>query len=398
MRSKNRRVLPRHKITFVIIRFVSLIYTRIFLGFRCKDRYKIKKGETVVVLSNHQTDADPFCIFPSFIGKTYPVGTDYVYTGRFKSKVLKYFSEMIPKRKGTVDKKCMVAMFQTISEGGSLILFPEGNRTYAEFQFYVTSGIAKLIKKFGSTLILYNFYGGTGVSPRFAKKRRKGPFTGKIVRVIKKEEYENYSDEELYQIIIDAIRVYDSESGNLYKSKDRAEYLERMFFVCPKCKRMETLRSNKNVLSCSCGFELEYLENLLIKTNQQDINFDRLVDYWNYQKKYLRDLVIEDNNVIFKDNITLYETKMFENKRKVYKGLMFVDKDLLHFNDLIFHIREVENASVISGDKLSLTISKTDYLIVGEERFNPLKYVFLFNKLNTNMKENNTDKYYTLED
>ena len=37
-----------------------------------------------------------------------------------------------------------------------------------------------------------------------------------------------------------------------------------------------------------------------------------------------------------------------------------------------------------------------DYLVIGNNKFNPLKYVLMFNKLETHMKEKQTDKYFTL--
>ena len=39
-----------------------------------------------------------------------------------------------------------------------------------------------------------------------------------------------------------------------------------------------------------------------------------------------------------------------------------------------------------------------NFVIQGDKKFNAIKYVFLFNKLNTLMRNEKNDKYFALED
>ena len=75
-----------------------------------------------------------------------------------------------------------------------------------------------------------------------------------------------------------------------------------------------------------------------------------------------------------------------------------ITRNYLKFGDLSFNVKDINGASVISGRKIGVLIGEDNYLIVGDERFNPLKYIFLFNKIDTSMKINQIDKYFTLED
>ncbi|MBO7407570.1 MAG: 1-acyl-sn-glycerol-3-phosphate acyltransferase, partial [Clostridia bacterium] len=95
-------VRKSHSIAFRLIRGLSFLYSRIFLGYGSRDNYKIKTGERVLVLSNHQTDADPFCILPAFNRPVYPVATDNIFAGKFRSKLFSALG-VIPKKKGVVD-------------------------------------------------------------------------------------------------------------------------------------------------------------------------------------------------------------------------------------------------------------------------------------------------------
>ena len=193
-------------------------------------------------MSNHHTDIDSVLINISFNRLLRVVATDNIFKkGPFLFLLNKF--GVIPKRKGKTDIAASYSMMKVLSSKQCLVLFPEGNRTYAEFQYYVSDAIIKLIKKGKPTLILFNLHGGNGTRPRFKHKVRHGKFYGTIKKVMKYEEYKDIPDDELLQIIMDNLKVYDSESGELYKSRTRAEYLERMFFVCPKCNSAQTLYS-----------------------------------------------------------------------------------------------------------------------------------------------------------
>ena len=388
-----------HPIVSRIIKLLSFLYTRIFIGFRCRDRYHVKDGESVLVLSNHQTDYDPFCIIPSFSRIVYPVATDNIFSGRFVSRVLSYLN-VIPKKKGVADVSALIQMRSTLKNGASVLLFPEGNRSYAEFQYYINPGMAKFIKSTGATVVLFNIHGGSGISPRFKHKNRRGRFYGEISRVIPYEEYREMDDGELFRQITDGIRVFDSDSGDLYKSIRRAEYLERMLFACPKCGASQTLVSEKQYIKCrNCGLTVEYGEDLHLKSDDPAFVFSRLIDWWSYQKKYVREMEILPGKAVFSDSgVKLFSSEPFEKKVLLASGDVSVDDTSLRCSDRVFDVAKIEAASVVSGRNLTFVYEKKEYTMRGNVRFNPLKYAFLFNRLDTLMKLRSTDKYYNTEE
>ena len=394
----NNPIKRSHSVAFRLIRGLSFIYTRLFLGYRCRDKYKIKKGERVLVLSNHQTDADPFCILPVFNRPVYPVATDNIFAGKFRSKLFSSLG-VIPKKKGAVDIHSTLRINNVLKHGGSALLFIEGNRYYAEFQYYIAPSIAAFIKKTGATLILFNMRGGSGVSPRFKRSNRRGPFSGAIKRVITPEEYAEMDDDTLLGEIVNALRVYDSDSGELYKSKTRGEYLERVLFACPACGGLETLRSEKQFISCSrCGLKVEYGEDLLLHSDDPRFTFKRMIDWWNYQKTVVRDMPVEPGKTIFEDDgVKLFRSEPFEKRVLLTKGRVKIDDRTLTCVGSVFPLAEISNASVVSGRNLTFVCGGVDYTVRGGKRFNPLKYIFLFNRLDTLLREKAADKYFNLE-
>ena len=384
--------------TFSLVKPILRFLAFFFVGYRHKDNYKIKKDEPILVLSNHQTDMDSLLVNLSFSRLLRVVTTDNLFKKNLLGFALKKFGA-IPKRKGMVDPNSTMQMLRVINKKQSLLLFPEGNRTYAEFQYYLSPRFVQMIKVMKVTVVLFNLHGGNGTHPRFMRRKRRGPFYGKINKVLRYEEYKDMSDEELFSIIKDGIKVYDSESGQLYKDKKRAEYLERMFFACPQCHSAQTLYSKREIIRCQkCGFEAEFTEDLHLKTRNSQIKYTKLLDWYNYQKTWIKDLQIDNDSTIFSDqNVKLLTAQPYTKVEILAQGNMSVNKDRMFVGDKAFDLKDIEIASPVSGIKLVFTYNGQSFEIKGDKRFNPLKYVLLFHKLDTKMHLNDVDRYYTLD-
>lgn len=385
--------------TFVLVKQLLRFLAFFFVGYRHKDKYKIKKNEPVLVLSNHQTDIDSLLINLSFNRLLCAVATDNLFKKGFFNWLLHKFGS-IPKKKGSSDLNSAMMMLKALRNNKSVVLFPEGNRAYAEFQYYVSPGISRLIKSMKPTLILFNLHGGNGTRPRFKRKVRKGKFFGQIKKVLTYEEYKDISDEELYRLILDNLRVIDAESGELYKSKIRGEYLERMFFVCPSCQKTQSLYSKKEFITCTnCGFQAEFTEDLHLKTNSTTVNYTKLLDWYNYQITWCKQFNNPENKPIFIDrNVTLVSAEANEKSHLLAKGEMVLYNDVLKVGELSFDLANIEVSSPVSGTKLLFTHKRKSYEIRGDDRFNPLKYSLMFNRLETFMHQNNVDQYFKLEE
>ena len=377
------------------IRFLGGTFLKL-KGFKVGDNYKAKKGEKIVILSNHVTDYDPMFVRYCTNRFCYTLGTDNILSSRIGRFWLPRLG-IISKRKGTADIDSLKKMLYIASKGGSLSIFPEGNRAYAEFQYYIADNFASLMYKLKATIILFNIVGGFGNYPRFSKKRRKGILTSKIKRVIPYEEYKDMPVEELNEIIKKELGFFKEEKTHNYKSHKKAEYLEREFFVCPKCGKISTLYSKGNHLYCmNCGLDVKYTEDLALESKDESFKFTKLVDWYNYQKEFVKDMKINDE-IIFKDkDVTLSLVNPYILKKELAKGDLVLTKDTLSVGRYKIAIKDILIATPVSGRKLVFTIDKDNYEIKGNVRFNALKYVLMFNKLDTRMKLEKVDEYYNL--
>ena len=396
-KNKNTWVKKRHSVIFAILRAIVAPIIRLMYGYKMK-KYKLEKNQGYFIISNHQGLLDPAFVAMTFKRPVYFVATDNLFSHKTITKILKYAVAPIPKRKGTMDAGCIKTCLRVAKENGTVGLFVEGNRAYADFQFYIDPSISKLIKKMNLPVILFNLNGGYGVDPRWGNKKRKGKFTGSVKRVISLEELESLSNEELHEIIVKEIRVMDSESGELYKSEQRAEYLEREFFVCPKCKRMQTIYSKGNKAYCShCDFEVEYLENLHIKTNDINHNFEKLVDWYKFQLDFIKEYKIKEGPIFEDEDIEIYYSRTNQPRELISKGKLTFTSEYLQVGDYSINIKDIISTSPVGGVKLIITTTDDSYLIKGHERFNPIKFTLFMNILEGPIKESKGDKYYGLD-
>lgn len=371
-----------------IARFYAALY-----GFR-KERYKSREGEQFLVLANHQATLDPLFVCSSFSFLPYIVASDHLDSDGLGPRLLRYCFAPIYKHKAAADIKCIRTCLRVVKEGGSILLFPEGNRAWADYAFYIDPSVVKFIRMLKLPVLLYRIAGGYGVDPRWGGKRRKGQFSGGVVRKLTCEEIDAMDDETLYQTVVQTLRSIDADSGQHYTSPRRAEYLERLLFLCPRCGKVETLTSQGAQIRCeSCGLTAEYGEDLRLHSTDPDFPFRRLVEWYNRQKQWVAQYEATPEAVIWREEQVTVTDYSGKKPRKCGAGPLCLTAEELSFAGITLPTAEICAATVIGGTKLSVSTAEASYLIRGAERFNGVKYLLMFHRLNTLIKE---DKYYGL--
>ena len=392
--AKTSHTHKRHQVFFYILWPIIWIVTRVWYGYRTKP-FRIRDGKQYLILSNHQALLDPAFVLLSFSKMAYIIASDHLNSDKFFPRLLRYCFAPIYKHKAAADIKCIRTCLKTVKEGGSILLFPTGNRVWADYSFYVDPSVVKLIRMLKIPVLLYQLQGGYGINPRWNHSKRRGPFEGKVVRELSVEEMAAMDDDTLYKTIVEGMRYIDSEHGRLYRSATRAEYLERLLFLCPHCGKTGTLRSEGAYVHChSCGLKVEYGEDLLLHCDDSTFPHRRLVDWYNGQKLWTAQQEIREDTVIWQDSGV--QACRYSGTERYDLGEVTVtltDKHL-SFGDVVLNTADITAATIISGAKLSITVGDEGYLLQGHARFNAIKYVLMLNRLETSIKE---DHYYSLE-
>ena len=380
----------RHKFWFTIMRPIfSFLFWKKY-GYKAEN-YKLDRKQDYLIICNHSCSLDPFMLGKSFFRPIYFVASDDLLKNGFISKIMKHTVAPIPIRKGTMDISSIRNCISIAKEGGTIGIFPEGNRTYSGEISYLGINLVKFIRKLDLPLIIYHIDGGYGLDPRWGKKSRRGKGSrGYVQRVISKEELCSLKDEELLKIINTNLSQEISPSLR-FKSKEKAEYLERVLFVCPKCHALETLVSEKNAIRCKCcSLEATYEEDLSFSSNEPSFKFKKVSEWMNYQKEYLKDLAIEENKVLLGDEkVTLISCLEGKEKEVELVGKLqmnsksFIIKGEKEIQFFFKDIKQVENQG---KHKLLFYIGKDYYEFKGGERFSSYKYYLMFNRINNTLE------------
>ena len=387
-------VKRRHRFFFATLRPIVRILARSY-HFKTK-AIRTERGKNYLILSNHQGFLDPAFIALTIKRPIYFVINDAVDMQKWYFKLLFYCFGPIKKRKGFADAACIRAMCQTAREGGNVAVFPEGNRQWNDSVFYIDRAVVKLVRLLKLSVILYNFNGGYGVQPRWGKSKRKGKHVGYVREIIEWDEITSMPDDELYERIRTGLKVIDSDSGELYRSNERAEYLERELFVCPKCGASSTLHSHGNEVTCDCcGLTVSYGEDLRLSSRDPDFHFDKLVDWYEFQQQYVRDYDLNSATTLLTDcGLKLFDKT--ERRVLLSQGRLTLTKDALTVGDFTVSTADIFGGSMLGGTKLTFNAGDKSYLIEGFERFNGIKYLLFFNRVCKQIADKGGDKYYGL--
>lgn len=384
MKKKKKWVKLRHKIiTALALPFFSL-YSKIKYGIKI-DKTKIDKRQYFVVC-NHQTPFDQFFISMLFKRSVYYVATEDLYQKGFLSKLLNYAVALIPIKKNTTDYKAVMTMLRVKNEGGTIAIFPEGNRTYSGKTGNIKQTIGGLMKALKLPVMALNVVGGFGKQPRFSSHVRKGKMQLKINKIIEYDDYKDLSAEECYELIKAAISVneYDLLDGNVYPDKRSAQFIERAMYVCPTCGISKFVSSGNTVKCQKCGVEIKYDEKLRLSSNL-DFPFTRVCDWYDYQEDFISNFDLSDyfDKPLYSEVGDFVRTERYKKPlvlKKAAKIELFADRYEISDGKekQIFSFENLAAATAQGKNVLMFYEDDKTYQIRSHERFNVLIFVNVY--------------------
>ena len=375
-------IQPQHKI---LIPFLRELVRPLFLGmYGCKvERFKEENGRQYLVLANHQTGFDQF--FPSFAFKQhlYYVASEDIFSMGWLSRIIQWLAAPIPIKKQVTDIRAVMSCMKVAKEGGSIMIFPEGNRTFSGETVYINPAIGGLAKKLGLPIAFLKIDGGYGVQPRWSDVRRKGKMRVYVSSVLEPDVYKAWSNDMLYQHIRKELYQNEANSSGTFIHKNSAEYIERVLYVCPHCG-ITHFESHGDTVTCTaCGRKAKYLPTTEFSG---DFPFRYMLDWYNYQQDYVNglDTLSLTQQPIILDHCNLYQVSLYSKKQ-----LLAENVELSLYGDRIemsggfkevFRFCEVENITILGKNKLNIYHSDMVYQIQSDKRFNALKYLNLYHR------------------
>lgn len=384
-KKKNKKwCYPRHTLVRNILNLTLGIYTKLKYNVKI-EKFKEQGNRQYLVLFNHQTAFDQFFVGMCFKGATYYVASEDLFSNGFVSSLIRYLVAPIPIKKQTTDVHAVINCMRVASEGGTIAIAPEGNRTYSGKTEYMNPSISMLIRKLNLPLAIMRIEGGYGVHPRWSDVVRKGKMRAYVSRVIEPEEYTALSNEDLYALVQKELFVDEARDDNVFLSKKSAEYLERAMYFCPKCGLSEW-ESCGNIIECKrCHTKVRYLPNTSLEGVDEPFPYRFVSDWYDAQCDHINalDTSTYTEAPLYCDTVQLSEVIVYKTKNILHKQAsicLYGDRITVNENTdgaYTFPFCEISAITVLGKNKLNIYHNKQVFQIKGSKRFNALRYVNL---------------------
>ena len=391
-KKKKKWIYPRHQVVRNLLYLVMYPYCRLKFGVKI-ERMKDQQNRPYLILLNHQMVFDQFLVGMAFKGPIYYVATEDIFSLGWVSSIIRYLIAPIPIKKQTTDVQAVRTCYKVAKEGGTIAIAPEGNRTYSGKTEHMNPAIASLAKTLNLPIAFFRIEGGYGIQPRWCDKARRGKMRGYFSRVIMPEEYKEWSNDELYQVIQKELYVNEAKVTTNYYHRKNAEYMERLFYVCPHCG-LSIFESHGDKVACkTCNREYQYLATKELKGVGFDSQFRFVNDWYEYQKDFVNKLDINEyiDQPMYSEQASFSEVIVYKNKKMIRKNAvveLYGDRVLI--DDNVFPFAEITAASVLGRNKLNIYYDKKVYQLKGSKRFNAIKYVHMYYRYkNVNKGEGN---------
>ncbi|MBR3952843.1 MAG: 1-acyl-sn-glycerol-3-phosphate acyltransferase [Oscillospiraceae bacterium] len=403
MAKREKWIKPRHSIIQAIAKVILRPVCKLKYGITI-EKFKEQEDRPYLVLYNHQTAFDQFFVGISMKGPAFYVATEDIFSMGFVSSLLRFAVAPIPIKKQATDVGAVMNCIRVAKEGGTIVIAPEGNRTYSGRTEYINPAIAPLARKINLPVVLYRIEGGYGVQPRWSDKTRKGKMRSYVSEVISPEEISAMTDAELVERIRTGLYIDEAAEGGIFRSENRAEYIERCAYVCPFCGLSE-FESHGNEMTCkTCGRTMTYGEDKRITGKGFDFPFEFYGNWYDYQSDFVNSLDLSEyeENPLFRDEVTVKEVMLRKNK------IMFREKSAFALygnritadegteNEWILPFSELSAVSVLGRNKLNIYHGKKVYQVTGNKSFNALKYVNIYYRWKNISEGNENGKFLGL--
>lgn len=377
-------IKTRHKVVFSTLKPLFKWFLKLKYNFKSV-KYKLEK-KPYLILSNHLGIADPFFVAASFNRPVYFITTADLFSTKY-GKLISYLVAPIPKNKNVKELGPIKDCIRIAKEGGTIGIFPEGNRSYDGNLCHIDEAIAKLAKLMKVDVVLYNLVGVYGIDPRWGYKGRRGKSYGCVREIIKAEDVAKMDIKDLYNKIIEGLTVPQVPTTVKYKSRRRAECLERILYVCPICGATQTIHSHKNTVKCTnCNLEVTYKDNLEFESSNPNFKFKYVEDWYRYQLDWVKNYQLKtSDDIIYEDEVILFKMPFKECAYEILVGKIQMTKDKFIFinNDkngekIEFNLQDITETTVQGKQKLAFYTGGETYQIRGDKGLNTLKYMNMY--------------------
>lgn len=311
-----------------------------------------------LIVANHVTTWDPLLLALSFPDNPIRfVASEHIFRHGWVSRLLEKLVAPIPRRKGAAGMDTVRMCLRALKDGETVCIFAEGDATWDGVSRPVFPATGKLARMAGVPLVTYRLEGGYPTLPRWSKRRRVGKMRGAVVEIYPPEELKKMSGAEI-TALIDRDLYEDAWARQRrehvrFRAKNRAEGIERGFFLCPKCGGVGTARGKGDRILCPCGLDLFYTEEGFLEPKEP---FETLAEWEAWQQDALRRMPLPESGPLFADG-DMQLTRLDAGHRGERLGVFRLEqeRDALVCGEHRFPLAKITSMAMVKANILLLT-------------------------------------------
>ena len=355
----------------------------LFLKFKFNYTHTKAKNlpEQYIVLSNHNTDWDPLLVASSFKKQMYFVASEHISRWKIAFKFVDFLFAPIMRSKGSVASSTVLDVLRKVRNGDNVCIFAEGARSWDGITNPILPSTGKMIKSAKCALVTYKLVGGYFISPNWSTSNtRKGYFHGAPVNVYTKEQLASMSVDEINECINRDLfeDAYERQlkENNRYKGKALAENLENLLFVCPKCKKIDTMHSKGDTVYCdSCDLSFTYDEYGMLHS----LPFKTIKELYAWQKDEVLKIAKEGKS--FSSADASLSTVAKHEETFLTKGAVTLSPSTLTINEINIPFEDISELAMHGSHALVFTANGVYYELIIPDDPNALKFQLLYEAL-----------------
>ena len=368
-----------------IFRFLSVLVRPVLRAKFNLSGEKLQADGPFLLVSNHVTGWDPLLVGVCLGGRqAYFVASEHIFRLGLLTKVLHWLLAPIPRRKASTGMDTVKACLRHLHAGHSVCLFAEGEQCWDGRTGPIFPATGKLAKSSGAALVTFRLEGGYLSLPRWGKHICRGAVHGHPVGVYSPEALKKLSPQEINALIERDIAedawARQRQRPVRYRGKRRAEGMERALYACPGCRRIGTLRTDRDRVFCPCGFERRYTEYGFFEPREP---FETLADWDLWQRELLRarDFAHEGDLLFQDEGLELKRIQSDHREELLALGTLRQFEDRLECADWRFPLPEIRSMAMVQAHLLLFSSGGNYYQLRSSTGVNLRKYLEIWKEL-----------------
>ena len=368
-----------------IYRFLSVLVRPVLRAKFNLSGEKLQADGPFLLVSNHVTGWDPLLVGVCLGGRqAYFVASEHIFRLGLLTKVLHWLLAPIPRRKASTGMDTVKACLRHLHAGHSVCLFAEGEQCWDGRTGPIFPATGKLAKSSGAALVTFRLEGGYLSLPRWGKHICRGAVHGHPVGVYSPKELKKLSPQEINALIERDIAEDAWERQRQrpvrYRGKRRAEGMERALYACPGCRRIGTLRTDRDRVFCPCGFERRYTEYGFFEPREP---FETLADWDLWQRELLRarDFAHEGDLLFQDEGLELKRIQSDHREELLALGTLRQFEDRLECEGQRFPLPEIRSMAMVQTHLLLFSSGGNYYQLRSSTGVNLRKYLEIWKEL-----------------